>query len=152
LSQAVIKIIATIASVIGLYEGIKYLNKKKIFISFAVEDKGIRDLLVGQAINKSSPFEFIDMSVKTPWDNGWKNKCRERIQSCNGVIVLVTKNTNQAEGARWEIKCAHEEKIPVMAIYASNSHKNCRLPAELKGKRIHNWSWNNIKKFVNNLD
>jgi hypothetical protein len=36
----------------------------RIFISFAIEDRSLRDLLVGQAKNADSPFEFVDMSVK----------------------------------------------------------------------------------------
>ena len=45
---------------------------KRIFISFAIEDERLRDLLVGQARNEKSPFEFVDMSVKEPWDSAWK--------------------------------------------------------------------------------
>jgi len=127
------------------------MSKKRIFISFAVEDKNIRDLLVGQSRNDSTPFEFIDMSVKEPWDNAWKTKCRERIKGCHGVIALVTKNTIKGEGAHWEIKCAQEEKVPVMAMYASNDDKGCNLPVELKSTRIHDWSWPNIEKFVSGL-
>lgn len=127
------------------------MTSKRVFISFAVEDKNIRDLLVGQARNENTPFEFMDMSVKRPWDSAWKTQCRQRIRGCDGVIVLVSKNTLKASGAHWEIQCAREEGIPVMAIYASNDDKSCRLPAELAGKRIHNWSWPNIKQFVNNL-
>jgi hypothetical protein len=41
---------------------------KRVFISFAIEDSNLRDLLIGQAKNKRSTFEFIDMSVKQPWD------------------------------------------------------------------------------------
>lgn len=37
---------------------------KRIFISFAKEDIRLRDLLRGQARNKNSPFEYVDMSVK----------------------------------------------------------------------------------------
>lgn len=37
---------------------------KRVFISFAIEDSRLRDLLVGQAKNNNSPFEFVDMSVK----------------------------------------------------------------------------------------
>ncbi len=127
------------------------MTSKRVFISFAVEDKNMRDLLVGQADNENTPFEFMDMSVKKPWDNAWKTQCRKRIKRCHGVIILVSKNTIKADGAHWEIKCAQEEGIPVMAMYASNDDKGCRLPVELKGKRIHNWSWPNIKKFVTNL-
>ena len=34
---------------------------KRIFISFAIEDEDLRDLLKGQARNQKSPFEFIGM-------------------------------------------------------------------------------------------
>ena len=44
------------------------MSKKRIFISFAIEDANLRDLLVGQVKNENSPFEFVDMSVKAPWD------------------------------------------------------------------------------------
>ena len=42
---------------------------KRIFISFAVEDSNLRDLLVGQSKNDSCPFEFVDMSVKESWSS-----------------------------------------------------------------------------------
>ena len=43
---------------------LRSLNKKKVFISFAVEDKKVRDFLVGQSRNRKTPFEFTDRSVK----------------------------------------------------------------------------------------
>lgn len=39
-------------------------TRKKVFISFAIEDIEYRDYLVEQARKKHSPFDFIDMSVK----------------------------------------------------------------------------------------
>jgi len=39
------------------------MAKKRVFISFAIEDKNLRNMLVGQARNENSPFEFVDMSV-----------------------------------------------------------------------------------------
>ena len=44
---------------------------KRIFISFAIEDENLRDFLRGQSRNTNSPFEFVDMSVKQPWDSQW---------------------------------------------------------------------------------
>jgi hypothetical protein len=41
---------------------------KRVFITFAIEDKNYRTMLVGQAKHEMAPFEFIDMSVKEPWD------------------------------------------------------------------------------------
>jgi hypothetical protein len=39
-------------------------DRKRIFISFAIEDVEYRDYFVQQARNNRSPFDFIDMSVK----------------------------------------------------------------------------------------
>jgi hypothetical protein len=47
-------------------------KNNRIFVSFAVEDKTSRDFLVGQARNKNSPFEFVDMSAKETWDEKWR--------------------------------------------------------------------------------
>lgn len=90
---------------------------KRIFISFAIEDEHLRDFLKGQAKNENSPFEFVDMSVKKPWDSQWKTNCRTRIKGCDGVISIVTKNTKNADGQIWEMKCAKDENIPIVGIY-----------------------------------
>ncbi|MFN9711126.1 MAG: hypothetical protein ACK55K_06935 [Bacteroidota bacterium] len=48
-------------------------DKKRIFISFEIEDETYRDYLVQQAKKERSPFNFVDMSVKKPWsEDEWK--------------------------------------------------------------------------------
>jgi len=66
---------------------------KRVFTSFAIEDRGLRDLLVGQRLHTDTPFEWTDMSVKTPWDEQWKTLCRTRIRGCEGVIGIITHST-----------------------------------------------------------
>ena len=124
--------------------------KKRIFTSFAIEDENSRNLFIGQAKNENSPFECIDMSVKEPWDSQWKTNCRDRIKSCSGVIALISANTVNAKGQLWEIQCAKEEKIPIIGIYINNSNKYYRL-LQLIGIEIVEWSWDNIKNFINSL-
>jgi hypothetical protein len=124
---------------------------KRIFISFAAEDSNYRDFLVGQAKNEKSPFEFVDMSVKEPWSDKWKTRCRTKIKGCDGFIALVSKRTPRADGQLWEIKCAKEEKVPVRGIYVSQDNKPAQLPKELEGVRIVNWTWENIKNFIDSL-
>jgi len=126
-------------------------TKDMIFISFAVEDKTSRDFLVGQAKNNKSPFEFIDMSVKQPWDEKWKTNCRTRIKGCDGVIAMVSKNTANAEGERWEIRCAAEEKVPILGIYCTMDNRPARLPAEFAGIKVVEWTWPNIAAFIGSL-
>src|SRR4051794_40907332 len=107
-------------------------TKNRIFISFAIEDANYRTMLAGQAKREGSPFEFIDMSAKKPWEEQWKTQCRSRIKGCDGVIALVSKNTMAADGARWEMKCANEEHIPLIGVYCDKDNKG-QIPPELAG-------------------
>ena len=122
---------------------------KRIFVSFAIEDEYARDFLRGQARNASSPFEFIDMLVKQPWDSAWKELCRTRIRGCDGVVALLSKNSLTAAGERWEIRCAIEEGIPLIGIYVQK--EDTSSPLEMDGHRKIYWSWDGIAAFINGL-
>jgi len=126
-------------------------NKKRIFISFAIEDSKYRDLLVGQARNPSSPFEFVDMSVKEPWDERWKTNCRTKIKGCDGALVLVSRNTSKAEGALWEVQCAKDERIPLVGVHCTSDDRPSVLPSGMAGVKIMDWSWDGIAGFLNSL-
>lgn len=126
-------------------------KKNRIFISFAIEDENLRDFLVGQARNEKSPFEFVDMSVKKPWDSSWKTNCRTKIKGCDGVLIIVTKNSKKADGQLWEIKCAKQESIPRKGIWGYKEDKPANLPSELDGVQIVNWTWTNIKNWLDTL-
>ena len=123
---------------------------KRIFTSFAVEDKTMRDLFVGQSSHARVPYEFVDMSVQDPWDSSWKTRCRERIKSCDGVIVLITKNLKSAAGAIWEIKCAKEERIPILGVYMKDATL-LDTPDELNGEDKIKWTWEGIANFINKV-
>ena len=127
------------------------MTKHRVFIAFAIEDKTYRDFLVGQAKNEKSPFEFVDMSVKEPWSSEWKTRCRTKIKGCDGVIALVSKNSKNADGQRWEVKCAKEEGIPRRGIYTTTDNRPATLPDEFEGMRVVNWTWDNIKAFLDTL-
>ena len=123
---------------------------KRIFTSFAIEDERMRDLFVGQARLAKVPYELTDMSVKEPWSSEWKTKCRTKIKGCDGVVVLISKNLKKADGALWEIKCAKEEKIPIIGVYMTD----CNIldsPDETNGIKKVTWTWANIAEFVNGL-
>lgn len=127
------------------------MGKKRIFISFAMEDKHLRDFLVGQSKNDNSPFEFVDMSVKSPWDTAWKTNCRTKIKGCDGMIIIVTTNSKNASGQLWEINCAIEEGIPQRGIYGNSANKPNTLPSQLQHVYIVNWTWDNIANWIRAL-
>ncbi|HEX8327439.1 MAG TPA: TIR domain-containing protein [Hymenobacter sp.] len=125
--------------------------RKRVFISFAVEDNEYRGHLVSQAKQNRSPFYFIDMSVKRPWDEAeWRKKCRSRIKGCDGVIVLLSNYTYHASGARWEMKCANETGVKMIGMRIRKSDTSA-VPPELEGKPVITWNWNNLERFVNSL-
>jgi hypothetical protein len=124
----------------------KRMADKVIFIAFAIEDKTQRDLLVGQSLHTDTPFEFTDMSVKEPYDSGWKEKVRTRIRRSDGVIVLVSKNSLKSTGQEWEISCAKEEKKPIFGIWIYSDDRTV-----LSGVKTVVWTWNGIAKFIDNL-
>ncbi|QDU21870.1 TIR domain-containing protein [Urbifossiella limnaea] len=126
------------------------MAKKRVFISFAVEDVRARDLLVGQSKHDDTPFEFVDMSVKEPWDSEWKTRCRTKIRGCDGVIALLSKNTQYASGALWEIKCAVEEGIPITGVHIYKDSKG-PIPSDLIGHDVIEWTWDGIGDFIDSL-
>lgn len=122
---------------------------KKVFIGFAVEDKQYRDLLRGQSRLGDCPISYTDMSAKRPWESSWKTRCRERIRDCDGFIALLSKNVRNADGARWEIKCAIEEGVPVLGvhIFKDDDYK----PSEIAGRKVIRWTWDGIGNWIKKL-
>jgi hypothetical protein len=122
---------------------------KVVFVAFAIEDKAARDLLRGQSLHTDCPFEYVDMSVKEPYDNGWKDRVRTRIRRSDGVIALVSKNTLTSTGEKWEIGCSIEEKRPLLGVWAYREDRT--KPDVLAGKPLIAWSWDGIAAFISRL-
>lgn len=121
-------------------------DKKVVFIAFAIEDEKQRSFLKGQSLNTKSPFEYIDMSVKEPYDNNWKDRVRTRIKRSDGVIALVSKNSSKSSGQKWEIQCAREEGKKIRGIWAYSDDRT-----DLEGIYTRVWTWDNIKDFIDSL-
>lgn len=121
-------------------------EKKVVFVAFAMEDERQRDFLKGQSLSPRAPYEFIDMSVKEPYDKNWKERVRTRIKRSHGVIVLVSKNSLDSSGQKWEISCAKEEAKPIRGIWAYSDDRT-----KLSGVSTFSWSDKNISDFIDSL-
>lgn len=127
------------------------MSKKRVFVSFDYDnDVRYRDLLIGQAKNPLSPIEIDDWSLRFAFDSKWKTQCRDRIKRTHIVIQLVGKDTYNAEGAVWEVKCAKEEGIPVFGVYIDKYNKG-RIPLSLQGSSVIEWTWDGIANKVREL-
>lgn len=121
-------------------------NKKVIFVAFAIEDERQRDFLKGQSLNTNSPFEYIDMSVKEAYKEDWKEYVRTRIRRSDGVIALISKNSLNSNGQKWEISCSIEEDKKMLGIWAYRDDRT-----NLSGIRTIEWSWDTISQFIDRL-
>lgn len=124
-------------------------DKKVIFVAFAIEDERMRDMVKGQSLLTTSPFEYIDMSVKEAYESDWKDKVRTRIRRSHGLLALISKNSSTSTGQAWEIKCAQAEGIPILGIWIYTSDRT--RPASMAGEKIEGWTWPTITQFIDNL-
>lgn len=89
--------------------------------------------------------------MKEPWSSEWRTNCRTRIKGCHGVIGIITPNTPKATGQLWELKCAYEEKKPVLLIRRDADKPLSIVPDEISGKSVRVWSWAAIEAFIARL-
>lgn len=66
------------------------------------------------------------------------------------MIVMLSKNTFHSSGVRWEIKCAKDERIPVIGMHIKKNNKGA-VPPELKGIPIIEWTWDNLSRSLNKI-
>ncbi len=111
-----------------------------MFISFHIDDEKYVNLLRAQAKGENSPLEFIDYSVKEPFDEAWKTQCTERIRQSSVVVVPIGEDTYSREAVLWEINKAYELGKPVIGMRI-HSDKNHRIPQPLLDNNapIVNW-------------
>jgi len=121
-------------------------NSKVVFVAFAIEDKTQRDFLKGQSLHTKCPFEYVDMSVKEPYEKEWKDRVLTRIRRSDGVIALISKSSLSSSGQKWEIKCAKDEKKPLRGFWAYTDDRT-----DIEGVNTRVWTWDNIKAFIDSL-
>ncbi|MCD6476720.1 MAG: TIR domain-containing protein [Candidatus Aenigmarchaeota archaeon] len=123
---------------------------EKVFISFHMDDRHAKELLVAQAKSDKFDLEFINYAVNEPFDNRWKTQCRERINQCSVVICLIGEKTYQREAVLWELNTAYDlgKKVFGIRIYRDKNHI-VPLPLKQHNAKIILW---NIPDIVKELE
>jgi hypothetical protein len=125
------------------------MANKRMFISFDYDhDLDIKTLLVGQAKNSDSPFDFIDASIKEHLDGDWKEKARRRLRNCDVICVLCGEYTHKAPGVNAELQIAQELSLPYFLLWG-RSDKGCKPPPSAKSNdKIYRWDWDTLKSLL----
>jgi hypothetical protein len=121
-------------------------DQKIVYIAFAEEDVGCRNLFSGKRIHPETPFEFTHMPLKQPGDPDWRERARARIKRSDGVIALISPSTPEAEGQLWEIECAVEEGKKILGIWLEDGYEV--KPAEIGSAPCKEWTWENVAAFI----
>ncbi len=125
-------------------------KKRKVFISFHMEDESQVDLLRHQAKSDKFNLEFSDYSVKKPFDNHWKMQCEERIKQTSVTIVMIGPETYKRPAVLWEINKSYALGKKVIGVRIRRD-KNDPIPGPLlrHKSKIIKWSMEEIQ---NELD
>lgn len=128
--------------------------RKRVFISFRGEDKPLVDLFRGQARNKNTDLDFIDFSLRVPFNS--KNAeyirrgIRERIRQSSVTIVLITGSTHKSEWIDWEIRESKRLGKGVIGVNCKDD-SSIKIPKAISehGCRVVNWNHAEIREAIN---
>lgn len=122
---------------------------RRAFISFHVEDEAQVELLRHQAKDDRFNIEFIDYSIKEPFDEKWKTQATERIRQSSIFICMIGPETHKREAVIWEINKAYElgKKVIGVRIYRDENHK---IPQPLidHNAKITDWNLEDISREI----
>src|SRR5437868_11354978 len=106
----------------------------RVFVSFEMEDRWARDFLKQHAATKTS-FEFVDYSIKEPFESQWKSNAKARIAMTRGTIVLIGPSTARADAVLWEIAETTRQAHPLFGIQISRD-TSYPVPAGIPASRV----------------
>ncbi len=126
------------------------LPKKRVFISFHMENESQIKLLRHQAKSERFNLEFTDYSVKEPFDGNWKRKCEERIRQSSIFVCMFGSETYKRPAVLWEVNKAYELGKKVIGIRI-HKNRNDPVPGPLRRNKAKIINWD-LKKLQKELD
>lgn len=123
------------------------MAKKRVFVSFDFDnDRGLKELILGQARLSDSPFEVTDHSLQEAApEPEWERKARSAIAKAEIVLVMVGPKTHQAHGVLKEVAMAREAGIKIVQIIGYKNRTYIPVP---QAGRLYAWSWENLKNLL----
>lgn len=128
--------------------------RRRVFLSFRGEDKTFVDLFRGQAKNKNTDLDFIDFSLRAPFNSEHaeyiKRGIRERIRQSSVTVVLFTSSTYKSEWVDWEIRESVKLGNGVVGVRLKDD-PSMKIPDAIKeyGFRVVGWNHAEIRQAIN---
>lgn len=143
-------------------------TKRRVFISFEVEDRHYAGLMDAWSANDNDDFDMYDERLKVAVDSNnadyVKTKIRPKISRATVLVCLIGRTTYQSEWVTWEIDYAKKEgkglvgvrlrggnRIPASiddsgAVFVAYKEREIQKAIEwaaTAGKTSENWTYNN---------
>lgn len=124
-------------------------TKKRVFISFHMDDLHAKKLLEAQAKSDKFDLEFINYSVNEPFDEKWKTQCKERMANTSTVICLIGERTWARPAVIWELETAYKlgKKVIGVRIYRDKWH-SVPHPITKEMSPVINWNISDISSHL----
>jgi hypothetical protein len=119
----------------------------RAFVSFEMEDRWARDFLKQHAAGKTA-VEFVDYSIKDPFEAEWKTNAKARMALTRGTIVLIGATTSGSEAVLWEIAETGRQGHHLFGIQI-NRDKTYPIPLGIPSSRVIRWSFDRIASELN---
>jgi len=126
------------------------MTQKRLFVSYALEEKQLLEAFVEQSRKEKVPYELVYFTEKDPLNEEWRAECRDTINSCNGVIFLISRLLSISEGAFWEMKYSNELSKPMISVFVGDAGIRDK-PRDLTGVIAMVMSWERVTEFVGKI-
>lgn len=123
------------------------MNTKKLFVSYALEEKEYFEEFLKQSRKENISYELIYLAEKEPLSEVWRDKCRVEINNCDAVVFLISPYLKISEGAFWEMKYAKESTKPMIGVFVGAATIRDK-PMDLWGVPAMVMSWLRLNDFV----
>lgn len=123
------------------------MERKKIFVSYAQEEKQLLDTFIEQSKKEDISYELVYLKDKDPLSVEWRELCKSEISKCRGVVFLISKYLRISEGAFWEMKYSHELNKPMISVFVGDAGIRDK-PRDLTGVTAMVMSWPRLNEFV----
>lgn len=120
--------------------------RPRLFISYCFSDRDKVALMRQQ--RKRGSMDFVDYSVKEPYDSRWKSGVKYRIKISDAIQINIGPGTADSRSIKYEYDQARKRKKPVYGVMVK---PGSRVPDYMvrDGCRIVSWRCNEIQ---NTLD
>jgi len=133
-------------------------ERRRAFISFRHSDLDKVNFLRMQAKNKKSDLNFIDMSLRVPFNSTnadyIKSGIRARIKNASITIVMASDDTHKSKWVNWEIDETAKMGKKVLVI---DARKNAKSPlpgavgSNKSSVKVVPWKIDNVMSAIDDL-